>query len=192
VFRHGFKSWCERIALEKRAELGLQPLDRLDPNDLAKQLGVVVRFPKDVPGLSSGCLKRLLEDDPDGWSAVSLRQGSRTIIIMNSAHSKARQASDLMHELAHLLLAHTPARVDVTKDMQLLLRTHDRGQEDEANWLAGCLLLPRPIVMTVHRKRQAATAAAHEYGVSVDMVNYRLRVTGVGIQEQRLQARRSR
>lgn len=192
MFRHGFKSWCERIALEKRAELGLQPLDRLDPNDLAKQLGVVVRFPKDVPGLSSGCLKRLLEDDPDGWSAVSLRQGSRTIIIMNSAHSKARQASDLMHELAHLLLAHTPARVDVTKDMQLLLRTHDRGQEDEANWLAGCLLLPRPIVMTVHRKRQAATAAAHEYGVSVDMVNYRLRVTGVGIQEQRLQARRSR
>lgn len=192
MFRHGFKSWCERIALEKRAELGLQPLDRLDPNDVAKQLGVVVRFPQDVPGLSSGCLKRLLEDDPDGWSAVSLRQGSRTIIIMNSAHSKARQASDLMHELAHLLLAHTPARVDVTKDMQLLLRTHDRGQEDEANWLAGCLLLPRPIVMTVHRKRQAATATAHEYGVSVDMVNYRLRVTGVGIQEQRLQARRSR
>jgi len=192
VFRHGFKSWCERIALEKRSELGLKPVDRLDPYALAKRLAVVVRFPKDVPGLSGECLKRLLQDDPDSWSAVSLRKGAKTLIIMNSAHSKARLASDLMHELAHLLLNHSPARVDVTEDLQLLLRTHDRTQEDEANWLAGCLLLPRLAVMSVHRKRQLATDAAHEYGVSVDMLNYRLKVTGVGIQIRRLQARRSR
>lgn len=192
MFRHGFKSWCERIALEKRSELGLSPLDRLDPYQLAKPLGVVVRFPNDIPGLSSESLKRLLHDDPDGWSGVSIRQGSHTLVILNNAHSKARQASDLMHEVAHLLLVHTPARVDVTKDMQLLLRTHDRNQEDEANWLAGCLLLPRPIVMSLQRKRQAASAAANEYGVSLEMLNYRLKVTGVGIQAQRLQARRSR
>jgi Zn-dependent peptidase ImmA (M78 family) len=192
VFKHGFKSSCERSALEKRTELGLRPLDRLDPYQLAKQLGVIVRYPSDIPGLSSECLKRLLQDDPDGWSAVSLRRGSRTLVIMNSEHSKVRQASDLMHELAHILLAHTPTRVDVTEDMQLLLRTHDRNQEDEADWLAGCLLLPRPVVMSVKRKRQTALEAAREYGVSVDMLNYRLNVTGVGIQEQRFQARRSR
>jgi IrrE N-terminal-like domain len=191
VFKRGFKSWCERAALEKRSALGLRPLDRLDPYDLAKHLGVIIRRPDEIPGVSPECLKRLLREDPDGWSAVTIRHGSVTLIIMNTAHSAARQASDLMHELAHMLLGHNPSRVDVTEDMQLLLRTHDRTQEDEANWFAGCLLLPRPVLMSVQRRRQPSNEAAREYGVSVDMVTYRLQVTGVAIQGRRLQARRS-
>lgn len=191
MFKRGFKSWCERVALEKRSTLGLRSLDRLDPYALAKHLDVIIHRPNEVPGVSAECLNRLLVDDPDGWSAVTIRQGAVTLIVLNTAHSPARQASDLMHELAHMLLGHTPARVDVTEDMQLLLRTHDRGQEDEANWLAGCLLLPRPILIKVQRRRQASNDAATEYGVSVDMITYRLQVTGVAIQARRLQARRS-
>ena len=96
-----------------------------------------------------------------------------------------------MHELAHIILGHTPSRVDVTEDLQLLLRTHDRAQEDEANWLAGCLLLPRPVLVAVQRRRTQPGDAAREYGVSVPMFTYRLQVSGVQIQARRLAAWRA-
>lgn len=192
MFKHGFKSRCERTALEKRSELGLGPLDKLDPNDLAKHLEITICRPSDIPGVSAACLHQLLHEDPDAWSAVTLRHGSQTTIIVNTAHSAARRSSDLMHELAHIILGHTPTRVDVTEDLQLLLRTHDHAQEDEANWLAGCLLLPRPVLVNLRRLRAEASDAARQYGVSVPMFTYRLQVSGVEIQERRSQAWRSR
>jgi Zn-dependent peptidase ImmA (M78 family) len=191
VFKRGFKSWCERTAVEKRAELGLRQLDKLDPYQLAQHLGITIQRPEEVPGVSAACLKRLLRDDRDAWSAVTLRHGSHSTIILNTAHSAARRASDLMHELAHIILGHTPSRVDVTDDLQLLLRTHDRVQEDEANWLAGCLLLPRPVLVSLQRRRAQPGEAAREYGVSVPMFTYRLQVSGVQIQASRLAAWRA-
>jgi len=191
VFKRGFKSWCERIALEKRADLGLRQLDKLDPYQLARHLGMKILRPDEVPGVSAACLKRLLRDDADAWSAVTLRHGSQTTIILNTAHYPARRSSDLMHELAHIILGHTPSRVDVTDDLQLLLRTHDRAQEDEANWLSGCLLLPRPVLLHLQRQRTEASDAAREYGVSVPMFTYRLQVSGVQIQVRRLAAWRA-
>lgn len=188
MFKRGFKAWCERTALDKRTDLGLRQVDKLDPYDLANHLGVTIRRPDEIPSVSQGCLKRLLRDDRDSWSAITLRHGSQTTIILNTAHSVARQASDLMHELAHIILGHTPARVDVTDDLQLLLRTHDPGQEDEANWLAGCLLLPRPALLNLQRRRIDPADAAREYGVSVPMFTYRLQVSGATIQARRLKA----
>jgi hypothetical protein len=46
-----------------------------------------------------------------------------------------------MHELAHVIIGHEPARVDVTEGGSLILNTYNREQEDEADWLAGCLSL---------------------------------------------------
>jgi Zn-dependent peptidase ImmA (M78 family) len=127
----------------------------------------------------------LLREDPDSWSAVTLRLPGVDLVIVNSAHSKARQASNLMHELAHILLGHSPARVDVSEEGHLLLKSHDQAQEEEANWLAGCLILPRPCLMHVVRKGGARADHAQHFGVSVDMLTYRLRVTGVEVQARR-------
>jgi Zn-dependent peptidase ImmA (M78 family) len=90
-----------------------------------------------------------------------------------------------VHELAHVLLAHNPTRIDVAADQQLLLRTHDPQQEDEAAWLAGCLLLPRPALLLIARDAGVRAHAARRYGVSVEMLTYRLRVTGVEVQARR-------
>ena len=185
MFKRGFKAWCERVSLEKRAELGLRATDPLNPANLAGILGIEVWAPSDVPGLSRECVETLLHEDPDSWSAVTLRLPGADLIILNSAHSVARQNSDLMHELAHILLAHTPTRVDVTDDQQLLLRTHDGTQEEEASWLAGCLLLPRPALLEILRLGGATREAARKYGVSLDMLTYRIRVAGVEIQARR-------
>lgn len=185
MFKRGFKAWCERVSLEERAELGLRTTDPLNPTKLADSLGITIWAPSDVPGLSQECIATLLYEDPDSWSAVTLRLAGADLIIVNSAHSVARQNSDLMHELAHILLAHTPTRVDVTEDQQLLLRTHDGAQEEEASWLAGCLLLPRPALFAILRLGGATRDAAKKYGVSLDMLAYRIRVAGVEIQARR-------
>jgi len=185
VFKRGFKAWCERTAVDKRTEAGLRPSDPLDPEKLAQHLGILIWTPADVPGLSSQALQVLLRDDSDSWSAVTLRLAAKDLIIVNSAHSTARQNSDLMHELAHVLLAHTPTRIDVTEDQQLLLRTHDGGQEEEASWFAGCLLLPRPALLAIMKLGGVNHDAARKYGVSLDMLTYRMRVAGVDIQARR-------
>lgn len=185
MFKRGFKAWCERVALEKRTELGLRPIDPLPPARLAETIGVRIWTPEEVPDLPSDCLRTLLQDDPDSWSAVALRLPGIDLIIVNSAHSKARQVSNLMHELAHILLGHNPSRVDVSEEGHLLLRTHDQSQEEEANWFSGCLLLPRPCLFSILRNGGATKESAQSFGVSLDMLTYRLRVTGVEIQARR-------
>jgi hypothetical protein len=57
-----------------------------------------------------------------------------------------------MHETAHIIIGHDPARVDVTEDGLLILSSHNKQQE-EAKWLSGCLLLPREALLLIRRQR---------------------------------------
>jgi Zn-dependent peptidase ImmA (M78 family) len=90
-----------------------------------------------------------------------------------------------MHELAHIIIGHNPGRIDVTEDGSLILNTYERQQEDEANWLAGSLLLPREALLWIKRQGLDLGTAARQYGVSVTMLQYRLNVTGVEHQSRR-------
>jgi hypothetical protein len=179
MFRRGFKSWCENVSAQYRRVLGLRPFDPLNPITLAKHLGVDLWHPENVPGVEEQYLRTLLQVDPDSWSAITICVGSRSLVIVNSTHSKARQASDIMHELAHIILAHKPVRMDVTEDGIMILSTFAALQENEAAWLAGSLLLPRLALIAIARNRTEASTAAANYGVSADMLQYRRNVTGV-------------
>jgi hypothetical protein len=187
VFTRGFKNWCETIALQRRVALDLKPIDPLPPQRLADSLSVQVFTVDQVPGLDRGTTDVLLgREGLDSWSAVTITDGSKNIVILNSGHSRGRSASDLTHELAHIIIGHKPGRVDITEDGALMLNTYERQQEDEANWLSGCLLLPRPALLWLTRQRFDSRSAARHFGVSVDMLQYRLRVTGVANQVGRL------
>lgn len=179
MFPRGFKSWCETVSVQRRKTLGLQPVDPLPPELLATSLGVATYAVEDVPDLDSHSRSVLLRPSGDSWSAVTITAGPKSVIILNSSHSKARSASDLMHELAHLIVGHKPGRVDVTEDGALLLNTYDKQQEDEANWLSGCLLLPRPALLWLKKRRMPQDSAASHFGVSLQMLTYRIQVTGV-------------
>jgi len=185
VFERGFKTWCEKYSTNKRKELGLAPSAPLDTIALAKNLGVRVWTPNDVPGLSAEALQVLLRNDgktPSCWSAVTLVVGSKVLVILNSAHSLARQASDLTHELAHRIRGHEAQEVDVTEDGLMLLKSYDKQQEDEADWLSGCLLLPREALLAIRKCRMEDASAAAGYGVSIKMLTYRMAMTGVNRQ----------
>jgi Zn-dependent peptidase ImmA (M78 family) len=181
-FERGFKSWAERTSQNFRRDFGLQPHSPLQPALLATHLDVRLCTPKEIPGLPQKVLDQLLKHDPSGWSAVSVYQGDRGLVIYNPAHSKGRQASDIMHELAHLVLDHKAATVIMSHDGNLVMRSYDQKQEDEANWLAWCLLLPRDALTQCARRALSVEAIAEQYGVSRTLVNFRLGVTGVTAQ----------
>lgn len=188
MFSRGFKTWCETVALQQRRSLQLRATDPLDPSVLATSIGVEVHSVDEIPGLDADVLHVLRGEGADSWSAVTLADGVKSVIILNSAHSAGRSASNLMHELAHLVIGHRPGRIDITEDGTLMLQTYDRQQEDEANWLAGCLLLPRPALMFIERQGLEANSAARVYGVSTQMLQYRRQVTGVQYQMRRRHA----
>ena len=75
------------------------------------------------------------------------------------------------------------ARVDhLLDDGSLVPGNFDQEQEDEADWLAGTLLLPRPALMSIRERYLVDSEACREYGVSQDMLNWRIRMTGIDYQ----------
>lgn len=183
MFERGFKTWCEKYSVQRRQDLGLAAHDPLDGRKLAGHLGIRVWTPEDVPGLSAESLAILLRSDgatPSCWSAVTLVVGPRRVIILNSSHSAGRQSSDLMHELSHVIRGHAAQEVDVSEEGLMLLRDYDKQYEEEADWLAGCLLLPREALLHIKRRRLEPEEVASMYGISQRMLSYRMAVTGVG------------
>lgn len=185
MFRRGFKTWAEEVALRVRQKLELFPAAPLDVFQLAKLLSVPILNPDDLGALPDDCKRRLTGVHSDVWSAITVTNGKHYLIVMNTAHAPTRRNSDLAHELAHVILGHEPSMMFATPGSAIVLRTHNKEQEDEANWLAGCLLLPRDALFSIRRRRLIDDEACREYGVSVAMLRFRLNVSGVNIQFQR-------
>lgn len=185
MFRRGFKTWAEEIALRVRHKLKLPATAPLDPFQLAGLLSVVVLGPDEVSGLPDECKRRLTSHHSENWSAITVANGNHHLIVVNTAHAPTRRNSDLAHEMAHVILGHEPSMMFASPASGIALRTHNKEQEDEANWLAGCLLLPRDALFSIRRRRLSDEEACQEYGVSLAMLRFRLNASGVDIQIQR-------
>ena len=114
ALQRGFKAQAERNAADVRDELGLALDDRLDPLELAQHLGIPVldlsMLPDVTPGIEgiADAVAYLHRTEQEALSAVIVFCGTARAIVNNDAHSPARQASNLSHELAHGLLLHPP------------------------------------------------------------------------------------
>jgi Zn-dependent peptidase ImmA (M78 family) len=189
MFARGFKTYCEDLAALVRSNLQLPAVAPLPPERLAASLRVTLWTPEDVPGLSPEVRDRLLNQHAGSWSAFSLADGNRWLILYNSSHSQARTASNVMHELAHILLEHRPGKMVITTS-GMALRSFDRTQEDQAGWLSGCLLLPRAALLHIVKTRMTAGSAREEYLVSNELLRFRMNATGVNLQARRSASRR--
>jgi hypothetical protein len=87
-----------------------------------------------------------------------------------------RQRSDASHEASHLLLDHDVKEVEQLGGLSFF--TCDPDEEQEANWLAGCLLLPRDLLVRSLKHSLDVAAIAEANAVSLQMANFRLRATG--------------
>lgn len=171
--RRGFKSEANALAQAVRTELSLSPTDPLDVRRLAKHLDIPViplsSFQNDAPTAS----RYFRREGEREFSAVTVFAGHKRAIVYNDVHSKGRQANDIAHELAHGLLLHEPTTVtDQTGN-----RIWNRELEEEADWLAGVLLLPEQAALMIVRRRWPPEKAARHFGVTPRMVGYRLNVT---------------
>lgn len=176
-FKRGFKKWAEDSSIEYRVKLGLRPSDPLPCDSLAEHLGVSVMVPDNFIGFNVDLLNLL--NTNDNWSALSYKINGTPYIVHNKLHVGARRESDVMHELAHLICRHQMGMME-HEDHKLALRKYDEAQEAEAEWLGGCLQLPR--IALYFKKVQLGMdipGIATLFNASEQMVRYRLGVTGL-------------
>lgn len=184
TLRRGFKSVAESIAREIRGELLLASASPLNVFDLAEHLAIPILPMSELAAAIPDSVEYFNEKAKSTFSAATIFLGTVRIIIHNDSHSLGRQASNIAHELAHALLLHPPApALDDKKN-----RTWNSRIEEEANWLSGTLLIPEEAALFIVRNRWSDSCAALEYGVSKEMIRYRVRVTGARLRIQRSNA----
>jgi Zn-dependent peptidase ImmA (M78 family) len=67
----------------------------------------------------------------------------------------------------------------MSHDGSFVMRSYDQKDEDEANWLAWSLLLPREGLLACKRQNRTIAEIADQFGVSETLVSFRIRMTGV-------------
>lgn len=180
TLERGFKAWSERTSVALRRELDLSVDDKLCVFRFAEHLGIEIWTPEMVPNITKDVLQALLKDDPWGWSATSFEVNGKSVVIYNPKHSLGRQASDIMHEIAHQVLGHQPATVIVSMQLDdFCMRSFDQKQEDEANCLAWTLLLPREGLLRAHLKKKTKPTIAEQFGVTETLVTFRTNTSGI-------------
>lgn len=184
--RRGFKTEAKALSEEVRGELGVRLFDPLDPRALAEHLAIpiwnVSDFTYDHPGVA-----HLLDGGRELFSAVTVFAGKRRTIVHNDAHIEGRQNSNLVHELAHGLLAHPPTPALDNRGC----RDWNQDIEDQASWLGGALLVTEAAALAIARGRWTKEQAAAHFEVSPQMIQFRVNATGAAKRVQRAGQRRS-
>lgn len=171
----GFKANAERIAEEHRKAIDAADDEPLDLHQLAQCAGAqIIAADELVP------LQRLQEIErlqAFAFSACTFDIDGRFFVVYNPLHKAARRASDIAHELAHLILGHDLSEVQYVHGIPF--RTCRPDQEEEATTLAAAILLPRRLLLAAARSGQSYSDVAKAHGVTSEMARYRWNVTGV-------------
>ncbi len=178
--RRGFVTEAEALALAVRSEIGLEADDHLDCEVLAAAWGVPV-VPLDAllaAGARPSSIHHLTVASPSSFSAGTVVSGSARLIVVNPAHPAGRRANSLAHELAHLLLEHQPGSATGPGGC----RVWDGDMEEEADRLAGVLLVPRDAASACARVGLPLRVGAARFGVSVSLMRQRTHQSGAARQ----------
>lgn len=177
--RRGFKTEAERTALELRQEMGLSAGDRLDCLALAAHLDIPVVPLSELlgSGASAESIARLSKSR-SGFSALTVCCGTRKLIVYNPRHPPTRRANSVVHEVCHIILEHpaVPALGDGG------CRRWDARLEEEADWQAATLLVPRDGALAWFRGGGTTNDGADHFGVSLALFRWRVNKTGVARQ----------
>ncbi|WP_449420518.1 ImmA/IrrE family metallo-endopeptidase [Phormidium nigroviride] len=174
-----FLGWVERRGQELRCRLSLEPIAPLDPYKLAQAMGVIVISPLDISGLDPSILDQLLVQDSGSWSAgtITLTKG-KILVVLNPKHAETRKRATLMEELAHVFLDHKASSLIVFKGITAM-RSCKKSQETQAYGVGAAALVPVKLLQHAQSNLTTREKLAHYCGVSVDLVGFREKVTGV-------------
>ena len=181
LLKRGFKAESERLAVEYRNKMSIHACAPLCAFKLAEHLNIPIYSATEFLNLPDEIER--LSDESFGWSALTMITGANNrIIINNPYHSQARQQSDLMHELAHVICDHKQSLSKYDFEIPLGMRHFDEVQEEEAICLGATLQITRPGLLWALKRNYTVDQIANHFNSSVDMATYRIRMTGVAKQ----------
>lgn len=179
--RRGFKAEAEAYALEFRQELDIEAHMPLCPWTLADHLAIPILSLDHLRDIVPEQVRYLKNEGRESFSAVTILDGIKRIIVHNNSHHPNRQSSNISHELAHGILGH-PATPPLNEHGN---RHYDREIENEADWLGATLLVPRPAALHIISNKMNKEQACSFYGVSSALLDWRINSTGVKTQLKR-------
>ena len=185
--RRGFKTEAAEISRELRTELGVAWYGPLSPWRLAEHLAIQVLPMSHLSKVALRAVRLFSGAEQSSFSAVTVFDGIRRIIVNNDSHSHGRQANDVSHELSHGLLHHPPSPAIDNRGC----RFWDTEIEEEAQWLGAVLLVPDEAALYIIRNKISIEVASSEYCVSKRLMTYRLQKSNARIRVERETKHRS-
>lgn len=194
--RRGFKKEAETKSLAIRQQLGIDPKAACPARQVAYLYGVSVSPAQCLKGLVETILSDEFPDQqlvaermawllgPEGkFSAIVAVINEHKMVLYNAAHSPARQESDIMHELAHIICQHPGDCLQLNADIGL--RRFNVEHEEEAKWLGATLQIPDQGLFSLVKAGLSNQTIADKYGASLDMVVFRRRTLGIDVRLSR-------
>lgn len=177
----------ELHALGLRDFAGVKEHQPLDPFALAQFAKLMVADFELIAGLSEESRAHLLGEGSEEWSGGAcsrpLPNGWR-LVILNPTHGPQRNRATLMEEVAHVFLGHQPNRLaiidgrsDRTSDRKTLARDYNHDDEEAAYAIGSAALVPYGALRRFVERGQLAPQIAGHFGVSRQLVEYRIKVT---------------
>ena len=142
---------------------------------LANHLGVEIVGAETLIDIAR--LEELEHIQAYAFSAATFEICGRTIIVSNPLRAPGRLASDIAHELSHLLLKHELSEVREISGVPF--RTCRPEEEEQATNFGGTLLLPRPLLVAAAKNGLSPEEIAARYNVTIEMARFRFNSTGV-------------
>ena len=164
-------NWLENL------QLGPTPI-----SDVERRLYILAYLMHDIDkikGLPEHTRRQLLKSDRGSWSAGTtkpLPNGWR-LVILNPTHGKERSAATLMEEICHVWLGHTPGKLHSMDENGLRARDYNESDERAAYGVGAAVLVPYSVLRLAVENGVPAEEIAKRYGVSRDLVEFRIKVT---------------
>ena len=173
--KRGFKKEANDYAKEFREELNKKPFEPLCPWGLANHLLIPILKLSEFN--EKEAVEYLTVINREVLSAVTVFNGRKRIIVHNDSHHPRRQAANIAHELSHAILDHPPTP-PFTDAGERFLNADIQEFEDEANWMGPGLLISEEAALHIVRKKIPIHDAVTVYGVSQQLIQMRINVTG--------------
>ena len=183
--RHGFKTEAKNLALELRAELGLDAHAPFDPYAFAEEYGIKVLT---LSELDHPACSHFYKADGSALSGALIPIGSGVIILDNDAQPIPRRRTTMCHELAHVILEHSFAMTLAASERKCGL---GGAQEEEADWLAGEILIPYDGALRLARASATDQYAASTFNVSLAVARWRMNHSGARRVAERIRSKRA-
>lgn len=123
-----------------------------------------------------GCLEHAMSQT-SGFCAIAVVIENYQMVLYNSSCSPARQESDIMHELSHIIRGHKGDSLQI--NAEIATRQYDSQCEAEAKWLGASIQIPEAGIMQLAKRGASTEQIAQLFGASLEMVTYRRNILAV-------------